>query len=58
MIEEAGKFGEVVCGWSLIGEVTEKRWAARLGHYLDCERRSESFAEVVRSGKKMEGTCM
>ena len=36
VIVDAGKPGEVVCGWLLNGEVIEKLWAARLGHDANC----------------------
>ena len=58
MIVEAGKFGEVACGWLLIGEVTEKLWAARLGHDGNCGRGSEGFAKVARSGNGLNDSCM
>ena len=48
----------MVYGWLLDGEGIEKLWAARLGHDANCGRGSESFAKVVRTGKRIGDSCM
>ena len=37
---------------------SKRFWAARLGHDANCGCRSESFAKVVRSGKRLNDSSM